>query len=352
MRSTGAPQNALSLTDVELSPAFQDLLSRALKQISEQARVEVQSQIAARAGEAADRAAALARAAARRELAEELNQALRRLRECREIAEVWEALAASTAPLCDRAAVYSVSEGTLRGESVRGLDPRSSERLRESVFLIEEAGAFAGVVETLEPLVALASASEVGAVNLDLFGHPADDRVYLFPVLSRRSVAGVLYVASESREVEIAALELLSLAASAALDSLLPSGAAAPVKSEPGLVSIRVEAPPAGVRAPDWETLSPSEQEPHLRAQRLARVLAAEIRLNRPDAVRSGRARRDLYSVLRQEIDDARETYRRECMGGCASMIDYLHLELVRSLTNGDARLLGSSYPGPLRPVG
>jgi predicted RecB family endonuclease len=351
MRSSVAPQNVLALNNLELSPAFRDLFARFLEQVSVQARTEVQSHLDARISEAVGRAAAMARDAARKELAEELNQAVRRLRECARADDVWDVLAASTAPFCDRAAVYSVSGDMLRGESVRGLDPLNAERLRELAFDIQEAGAFAGVVETREPVVALASSGEIGTVNLELFGHPADDRVYLFPVLSRQSVVGVLYAASESREVEIAALEMLAVTASAALDALAAVEPPAPVKIQPALVALE-QAPPAAVQAPDWTALPRADQEPHLRAQRLARVLAAEIRLYQPDAVRSGRARRDLYSALRQEVEGARETFRRECMAACPSMIDYLHLELVGSLANGDARLFGLSYPGPLRPLG
>jgi hypothetical protein len=32
----------------------------------------------------------------------------------------------------------------------------------------------------------------------------------------------------------------------------------------------------------------------------------------------------------------------------CASMVDYLHLELARTLAYDDADLLGTTYPGPL----
>ena len=30
------------------------------------------------------------------------------------------------------------------------------------------------------------------------------------------------------------------------------------------------------------------------------------------------------------------------------TMVDYLHLELVRSFADDDARMLGPDYPGPL----
>jgi hypothetical protein len=29
-------------------------------------------------------------------------------------------------------------------------------------------------------------------------------------------------------------------------------------------------------------------------------------------------------------------------------MVDYLHLELIRTLANDDAELLGKDYPGPM----
>ena len=35
-------------------------------------------------------------------------------------------------------------------------------------------------------------------------------------------------------------------------------------------------------------------------------------------------------------------------MTSSPTMVDYLHLELVRSLANDDAILLGPNYPGPL----
>jgi len=64
--------------------------------------------------------------------------------------------------------------------------------------------------------------------------------------------------------------------------------------------------------------------------------------------VRDGRAQSDLYAALKDEIDGTRETYRHDFLTPCESMADYLHLELVRTLANNDAALLGPSYPGPL----
>ena len=91
-----------------------------------------------------------------------------------------------------------------------------------------------------------------------------------------------------------------------------------------------------------------AEQQIHLRAQRFARVQAAEMRLYHADVVQVGRSRRNLYEALRQPIDDARQSFRTEFFAKCPSMVDYLHLELTRTLANDDPDLFGSTYPGPL----
>jgi len=52
--------------------------------------------------------------------------------------------------------------------------------------------------------------AEIGSANVTAFGHPADDRVYLFPVTTRRNVVAVLYTVAGSRRVEFAPLELLA----------------------------------------------------------------------------------------------------------------------------------------------
>jgi len=142
--------------------------------------------------------------------------------------------------------------------------------------------------------------------------------------------------------VQVAALELLAQAASAVWRAL-------PVPP-PQLVNIAMADPPPAEATPAaaWEELPPAEQKIHLRAQRFARVQAAEMRLYHADVVQVGRSRRDLYEALRQPIDDAREAFRTRFFAGCPSMVDYLHLELTRTLANDDPDLLGSAYPGPL----
>jgi hypothetical protein len=118
-----------------------------------------------------------------------------------------------------------------------------------------------------------------------------------------------------------------------------------PEPPPPELVTIE-PAPPQPASA--WDRLPAEEQRIHLRAQRFARVQAAEMRLFQADAVLAGRAGRDLYDTLRNSIDAAREAFRLSFFAPCASMVDYLHLELVQTLAHDDPDLLGNNYPGPM----
>ena len=95
-------------------------------------------------------------------------------------------------------------------------------------------------------------------------------------------------------------------------------------------------------------SLPAEEQQVHLRAQRFARVHAAEMRLHAA-AGRAGRPRTS-RSVRRPAGADRRRAreFREAFFLTCPSMVDYLHLELVRTLANDDAELLGKDYPGPL----
>jgi len=121
--------------------------------------------------------------------------------------------------------------------------------------------------------------------------------------------------------------------------AMVPEKEAAPVEEQASAVRASTSA---------WERLTPQEQQIHFRAQRFARVQVAELRLREGDTVQSARTSRNLYGALQKQIDSARETFRRSFFEPCTSMVDYLHLELVRTLANDDPELLGKNYPGPM----
>jgi hypothetical protein len=267
-----------------------------------------------------------AREQARREQAEQLNQAVRLLRIAPDADELCATLADAAVRLSSGAILFRVVEGTA-----------SSDRIEVS---LGDAPALAAAAESQDPLIAAATAREMSAPLVELLAHTPDTRVSIFPVAAGERVGALLYCWGT---VRIAALELLAQAASAVWSAL-------PVPP-PRLVNIAGAADPPPVQAEPaaaWEELPPAEQKIHLRAQRFARVQAAEMRLYHAEVVQVGRSRRNLYEALRQPIEDARQAFRTRFFAGCPSMVDYLHLELTRTLANDDPDLLGSTYPGPL----
>lgn len=271
-----------------------------------------------------------ARQRARGELADELNQAARRLFQ----AEGAEELASTLASV---AAGYASTVLVFRMEGEVARSPRIDVPL-------SAAAAFAGAIQTRDPVIAAATPGEVSAALVELLGHSVEDRAYVFPLVIAQNVPALLYACGA---VQGAALELLAQVAASAWIRLLPPP---PPLQEPAaagdLVSIAPVASPPPVSP--WDRLSPEEQQLHLRAQRWARVRVAELRLRQSAAVQAARAKGNVYEALREPIDRARDEYRKAFFATCPSMVDYLHLEMLRTLAHEDADLLGKDYPGPL----
>jgi hypothetical protein len=78
-------------------------------------------------------------------------------------------------------------------------------------------------------------------------------------------------------------------------------------------------------------------------ALRYARLLISEIKLYQEDAVNNGRRDANLLERLGPEIARARRLYEERVPADVRSRADYFGQELVRTLANGDPRLLGQT---------
>ena len=76
-------------------------------------------------------------------------------------------------------------------------------------------------------------------------------------------------------------------------------------------------------------------------ARRYARLLLSEIKLYNEGAVRVGRQQKDLLQRLRAEIDRAQRLYEERVPPALGSRHLFFHQELVQTLADGDAALLG-----------
>jgi hypothetical protein len=285
--------------------------------------------------------------AAERALAEHLNQSVRRLRQAAAFPEMATVLCDAAAKFADACAVFHIVENAVGGERLQGANTEAAARFREIRFTASEAAAFAGAIESLEPVVALTTVAEVSPAVMEAFGHAPGDKAYLFPLTVDRTTVGMLYATGA---VDTAALELLAQATAAVLEARQrPQWVSPPVPSpDSDLVSIAPASAAPFRPAPDWDQLTVSDRRLHLRAQRFARVKVAEMRLYRPDAVKAGRAQQDLYTALQETIDEGREEFRQTFVKASPTMVDYFHLELVRTLANDNAQWLGGKYPGRL----
>jgi hypothetical protein len=300
---------------------------------------EIETAMAARVREEAGASIERERRAAAREIAARLNQSSRRLKQSGTQEEWCTALLDAAGSFSARAAVFTLQGSFLRFEKA-SFDAAPFE------VPLSEAPAFAGVVESKDPVIAAFSPAELSEPVASALGIPAVDRVHLLPLISGGRTVAVLYAEAGRAEADPNVLELIASMAAAVWELRSSSNSAT-------LVSIGPAAPvePAAtkpVTLPAWNELPLNEQEIHLRAQRFARVQAAEIRLYQSQAVKQGRAEQAIYRMLREPIDAARDSYREKFLQECPSMVDYFHVELVRTLANDDARLLGSDYPGPL----
>ncbi len=278
-------------------------------------------------GPAVDGELAKAREVARedgaRAAAETLNQGLRRMRQAPGSADLLSALLESSTSFSRRAVIATLDGARGRCSLLRGfVAPNFS-------FDLSAAAAVMTAIETKDPVVAAASEGELSpelyqAITLDL---EVSERCYLFPLIAGGSVRSVLFALGG---VEPAALELLAEAAGLRLELLEAAGRTAPQPAR------------------TWTDLPPADQAIHLKAQRFARVAVAEMRMTRAAAVREGQERGALYDTLRPEMDSARERFREEFVKTTPTMVDYLYLELVRSLANENDRLLGPNFPGRL----
>jgi hypothetical protein len=283
-------------------------------------------------------------------LSESLNQTLRRIRHTAAEHEALQLLLEDSP--ADRAVVLLIENNQARVAAWRNVQLRDEDEDR--TIDLADAAALASCAETRDPLVALTSPAEISSIlSLALSstiatepGGPAA-KAYLFPITVRQITVAVMLA---SGDVSPAPIELLCEAVGMKLESLdIAQASSAPAP----LVNIaaarpQTEKPKATEDATSWSKLNPEQQALHLRAQRFARVRTAQIRISEPDDLRRGAQQADIYSALRRSIDAARHDYERSFMSQSPTMVDYLHLEFIRSLAREHSELMGPNYPGPL----
>lgn len=283
---------------------------------------------------------------ARRAANEEMNQMMRRLQQCRSTEEIAGWLVDSTAPFANQAALFEITPTTLRGIRSRGFAV-SRNHFEDLEISLDRAPAFAQTAQERDTLVAIGSPGEVSPAVVATLGHAPDEKVYLYPVVYEQKTVAVLYAMAGGvdgrRFVDGAALELLTQSAASAIRIL--SLEVTPPDSRPGEGLVKIE----GIAVPAKKRANPAilQQAREAKARSYARSVVAGIRLKRKELVLAGRAERNVYKMLKPEIDAARRIYRQDFLAVSPVIADYLNNELIK-LAHDDASLLGPDYPGSL----
>ena len=281
--------------------------------------------------EARDRALAEARGderAADLARAERLLASVRALDAAGSLSEALDVLAAAAQREAGRAAVLLVRGDQLRGWSHAGFAEATAEA-RTVTMPLADAGLLAAAVAAGAPVSTAQADGSAGAQPPAPYTVDGPDRVGVAaPLLVDGRVVAVVYAddgGAMAREVPSAwpeHVELLARHASRCLEALTARQ------------SVRARAAAA---APD------PVQDDDESARRYARLLVSEIKLYHEATVDEGRRLRDLRSRLGSQIARARSLYEERVPPGVRTRADFFELELVRTLADGDAALLGQA---------
>lgn len=298
-----------------------------------------------------------------------------------------------------RAAVFNVRGKAAWGASARGFGPQLSQQaFRALVVPLNQDNPFRQVYETGGHADTNAELLKKNRNILEKLKPHSGDHILLLPIRSAGSVSAIFYadVGGKGSPLPVDALKILAEFAGAQLDRLmaLSGGVAAEavaearaVEAEPVGASSSVEArdepveaqpleqatevgaarheatpvppppraatPSAGSAVPvsaariDLSQLSEADRKVHQDAKRFAKLLVSEIDLYNKAKVADGRKNKNLYDLLKTDVERSRQTYAKRFGKTVAKQVDYFHEELVRTLASNDPSLLGASYPGP-----
>ncbi|MFQ5790949.1 MAG: hypothetical protein ACE5JI_10800, partial [Acidobacteriota bacterium] len=101
-------------------------------------------------------------------------------------------------------------------------------------------------------------------------------------------------------------------------------------------VSTPAAPPPAPAAPVEVET-----RKQHEEARRFARLLVSEIKLYNEAKVQEGRANRNLYHQLKDDIERSRQLYFERVPEAVRAATNYFNEEIVRILADGDEGVMG-----------
>ena len=329
-----------------------------------------------------------------------LNQSIGRILQPTVQGEVMGASLQCAAGFAGRSALF-VRRGEVfafwRAEGFRAEDVGS---LRSLSVPAGQPGIFKEVSDTLQAISCPRSPGIIPPELERALGDCAEPNLHLFPVVVQGRVVAALYADAGSLpgSVEPAALEILARVTSLSLETA--AGRAAALASRPAQAAGAGAEPSAGIspampvaeetpqpakpsdEAPEMipaaegqagpapgsfaasipvsseaasplapppapDSLPDEDRDAHRKAHRFARVAVQDLLSYHKAKIEQGRHNKNLYLLLKEDIDKTRENYRQRFGKTAARSFDYFHYELVLKLAGNDPATLGPQYPGP-----
>jgi hypothetical protein len=359
----------------ELTKAAQTDRDRAADDAAGAARADADREAAARLSDAvadADRAAAThlsdavaaAEAAARKNgraaglaASERLLHAIRDIDRAASLSEILDTLLSAAGREATRVGILLVRGTTL--VAWRFVDAAGSgsafEAANAAPLTLEIAAASDAASGTLGVLGdavrtgAAASSDTSGGLSQPPFELPDGRERVALPIPMSGQVVAVLYADQGAdddagRDVAIAwpsILEVLTRHAARSLEALTAFKAARVLTGRPDVPS--AEAPGTSAHGSAGDPPHDDRGDGDEAAQRYARLLVSEIKLYHEPAIVAGRFERDLTVRLGGEIARARSQYEQRVPAEIRARTGYFDAELVRTLADGDATLLGQT---------
>lgn len=294
-----------------------------------------------------------------------LNAAVASVQDATSQTDILKALLDGATNFSQRAGLLVVRGTTATGWQARGFDDNEAFRHFSTDCT---RGLCERVLHSRVP--SAAAADEFDPSFVTRFGHPADGNVVLLPLVIKEKVAAMVYADGGQKgtagfnasALELLVrctglwLEVLSFRKVAPVDhhpahEMPPAPAPAPVApkpaAEPAPVAVAAAAPagtiPVAPPPPPAAPASNGEDEVRNKARRFAKLLVEEIKLYNQAKVNQGRATRDLYDRLKDDIDKSRATYEKR-YGQTIPDVDYFTQELVRILGDNDRSIFGANF--------
>jgi hypothetical protein len=315
-----------------------------------------------------------------------LNQALQQILQPTGQTDIMGATLRGALSLAGRCALFVRRGDSFSAWRAEGYAGQTAAALRSVTVSATQPGIFKDICDTQLPLCRQRSSGALPKELEQALGSAVGPNLCLLPVVVQGKVVAALYSDAGGRagSEEMSGLEIvarvaglsLETAASRATPAPSPTRAAdapaamdAPSESGPletpaaAAVSAMETPPSRGSFAdgfpvatesappipppPDADSLPEAERDSHRKAHRFARVAVQDLLSYHRDKIEQGRRSKNLFALLKEDIDKTRENYQKRFGETPARAFDYLHYEMVSKLAGNDPSVLGDQYPGP-----